>query len=352
MTALHRLATALVLALALGTQLRAAPQEVKVGVYLKNVESIDIADNTYYLDFQLWMRWKGAIDPTQSFRFTNLIDVWGLTLTPDQEAPKTLKDGSRYQRFRVEGKFYHKFWVGTFPLDWQKITLEIEDKVHPRTALVYVPDPQAKVSPDLAIPGWDIVEVYNREKPVEHGTGFGLDGAPQPHSEYRFGLRVYRPPTFFFLKVVPPILLVILSCFLIFFLRVEYVDARFSTVIGSLLTEVFLQLSLTDALPNVGLMTLLDQIFNLSYLVMFLILVECIIVTRMMDRMNDIDEDLEDLEGDERDAAKARKEEIGIQIETIEGRARWLFPVAYVAAVVSVAVAMRGTELFSVLFQG
>src|SRR5688572_11231820 len=105
----------------------AAAQEVRVGVFLRNVESIDVENNSYYLHFLIWMKWKGPIDPTKTFRFTNLIDTWALTQTPVYETPITLEDGSSYQRFSVEGRFFHKFWLGAFPLDWQKVTLEVED---------------------------------------------------------------------------------------------------------------------------------------------------------------------------------------------------------------------------------
>src|SRR3990172_5973235 len=66
------------------------PQEVKIGVYLKNIERVDILSNSYYLDFILWMRWKGPIDPTKSLHFVNVIDRSGMTVNRATEEPELL----------------------------------------------------------------------------------------------------------------------------------------------------------------------------------------------------------------------------------------------------------------------
>lgn len=342
-------AMGLMAALLSGSAARAEPQKVTVGVYLKNVESIDISSNTYYLDFMLWMRWKGSIDPTASFRFTNLLDKWGVTINKIWDTPRVLSDGSKYQRFTVEGKFYHKFWLGTFPLDWQKVTLELVDQQHSAATLVYVPDVKnSKVDPDLAIPGWRIGKVYNKTTLLDYGSSLGQGGGARKVSRYRYGLKLFRPVSFFLLKVIPPCAIVLLCSFLIFFVRPTYVDARIGTVITALLTEVFLQLTFTGNMPNIGIMMLLDQIFNFSYLVMFLMLLECIIVTRMVDQVEDLEGELE---GEEDEAVRERKEAAMEQIEAgmvkWDTRSKYIFPTVYILGCVAITLGMRGLGYFT-----
>lgn len=329
------------------------PQKVHVGVYLRNVESIDLQNNNYYMDFLLWMRWKGPVDPTKSMRFTNLIDAWGLTMKPVFPKPKQLPDGSMYQRFACEGKFYHKFWLGTFPLDWQKVTLELEDSIHSKKQIIYIADNTSGVHEDLKIPGWRIDEIYNQVKDIIYPSNYGDTSikGKSPYSHYRFGLKIYRPTSFFFFKIVPPIMIVLLCCFLIYLLKVEYVDARVSTVITALLTEVFLQLTFTASLPNVGLVVLLDQIFNFSYLVMFVILLECMIATRLYDH---IEADGELLESEEDEATIAEIEKRIAANEAKMNRYERIsfigFPIVYIVGCFLITLAMRGTELFSLMF--
>ena len=89
----------------------------------------------------------------------------------------------------------------------------------------------------------------------------------------RFGVTLERPRRVFFVTMFPPILLVMMCCWFIFFLRPVHVEARVGTVITALLTTVFLQLAFTDDLPYLGNTVLLDQVFNFSYAVITAVLV-------------------------------------------------------------------------------
>lgn len=266
------------------------PQKVFVGTYLHNVESIDMATNSYYMNFYIWFKWKGKIDPTENFKFLNTIDEWGITVLPVYDSVITLSDGYKYQRFHVEGRFFHKFWLGTFPLDWQKVIFEIADSKNDKQKLIYIPDTtNSTVNKDLEIPGWDIIKTYNETKTLTFNTDFG-EGQEKNYSKYRFGIKIHRPVKFFLNKILPPVFVTILCCILIFSLHVSYVDARVSTAIGALLTEVFLQLSFTGNLPNVGIMLLLDHIFNFSYFIILMILVVIIYTTHLFDKQEELEE--------------------------------------------------------------
>lgn len=329
----------------------AEPQRVHIGVYLKNVESIDLTSDSYSLAFTYWLRWKGDNDPSESIRLVNLLDEWGLSKTAVHDKPITLADGSKYQRFEVEGKFYHKFWIGTFPLDWQKVTLEIEDTTHGIDELVLVPDVDSSgVDPDLAIPGWDIKEVYNREKTVTYDTNFGTgeDATSLQRSRYRYGLKIQRPAGFFVLKVVPPILITLACCLLVFFVSAAYVDVRFGTPVGALLTEVFLQLSVTGGLPNVGIMLLIDHIFNLSYFVIMLILVATVITTRKNDEAEELEAEIKEADDEDDKAALQKKyDETWQWIATFDRRCRWGLSIFFLLGVVALTVGLRGLDYFS-----
>jgi hypothetical protein len=328
------------------------PQQVLVGVYLKNIEAIDLENNSYYLSFIMWMRWRGEIDPTQTFRFTNVMEEWAMTSTAAYQSPLPLEDGWRYQRFTVDGRFFHKFWLGTFPLDWQKVTLELEDTRHTTDQLVYVPDTEAShVNPELTIPGWQIIEVYNEESTVEYETNFGLGPREQalvPH--YRFGVKIERPVSFYLLKVVPPIMITLLCCLSIFFVNPRYVDARLATPVAVLLTEVFLQLSFTTSLPDVAIPLLIDHLFTFSYFLVLLCLLVCIATTRMVARIEDDQEALAltDTAG-ERERLQARIDAIETRMARLNRRAALGLTVLLIVGVAVITLAIRGTYLFEML---
>ena len=254
---------ALVCALAL---MQSPPERVTVGAHLRNIEVINLEENSYSASFILWATWKGERDPTKGLRFVNLLEAWALTMIPVYEEPLLLPDGRKYQRFVGEGRFFHKFELASFPLDSQEVVLELEDAQHAETELVPEADPASSLAPDLKIPGWTVRKPVLEVAHITYPGALGLpvDGA---HSRVRFGVTLERPWRVFFVTMFPPIALVMMCCWFIFFLRPIHVEARVGTAVTALLTIVFLQLAFTDDLPYLGTTVLLDQVFNFSYAV-------------------------------------------------------------------------------------
>jgi hypothetical protein len=339
------------IALVFAVLLSAAPERVEIGVFLRNADGLDFRNNSYTLSLTLWMRWSGAIDPTKSFQLTNGIEMWGLQVTPAFPEPRVLDGGARYQRFNIEGRFFHKFWLGNFPLDWQKLVVEVEDAVHPASELVYVADEVGSRTIDgLVIPGWDIAETYNVAEVIDHGTAFGDKEASYSH--YRYGLKIMRTPSYFWLKVMPPILILLVSCFFVLRLRAQWVDARTGTIVIALLTQVFLQQQFIMLLPGVGMQMLLDQIFNLSYATMALLLIESIVVARWWDIAARLDEQhvhavrLQPDRGDEYAEVALPGEKIRQRIERLDRLCFFGAPLAYVLLSLIVVWIMRGGAMF------
>ena len=97
-------------------------QIVHVGFYPITIYGLDPANDTFYADTYVWMRWKGDIDPTGTIEFVNAVEEWGMQKENIMEEPSELPDGSKYQIMRVEGRFFHPFSMAKFPLDSQKLS--------------------------------------------------------------------------------------------------------------------------------------------------------------------------------------------------------------------------------------
>ena len=263
------------------------PQKVYVGMYFKAVPWIDLKSNTYLVDMYLWFRWNGDIDPTKNFELTNAVQSWDLLKTPVYEEPDTLDDGSRYQVFHVHGNFAHAFPLQKYPFDTQQIVVELEDSEYQTTDLIYVDDSgNSGVHPEIAIPGWDIGAHEVVISAAKYGTNFGdprVQSGGDVYSHYAFVLHVKRPTFGYLVKTVLPIAIVILITFVVFFIESKYFEGRLGLAITSLISAVALQLTAAADLPSVGYMVLLDRIYNLSYAVIFLTLLESVIAVRLTD---------------------------------------------------------------------
>ena len=312
-----------------------SPERVSVGAHLRNVEVINLQENAYFASFVLWVSWRGERDPTRGLRFVNLIEAWALTLVPVYDEPLTLPDGRKYQRFVGEGRFFHKFDLASFPLDSQQIVLELEDAQRAETELVLEADPASSLASDLKVPGWTVRAAILEVAHVTYPGALGLpvDGA---HSRVRFGVSLERPWRVFFITMFPPILLVMMCCWFIFFLRPVHVEARVGTAVTALLTIVFLQLAFTDDLPYLGTTVLLDQVFNFSYAIITAVLAECVVVMRWHDRAVAIEAALPTMPESERPGLDAERRTLREKFERFDARSKWIFPLSYAAGCVGI----------------
>ena len=263
----------------------AAPQRVEVGLYLSNINDIDLVAGTYTADFYMWFRWKGERDPTATVEFKNMVERWGTTERPLEEKPVVLPDGTKYQLIQYQGMFNNKFPLHAYPLDEQDILLEIEDLENTRSDIQYVPlVAESGFNPALRLPGWELAGHAFEVTDYRYPTRFGLPESHQRTSAYSrltYRLHLRRPLLSYTFKMLLPVVIVLASTFAIFWLAPDQIDSRVSIAVTGLLSAVALNITVVSNLPAVGYQVLVDKIYNLSYLVIFLALVATIWALRL-----------------------------------------------------------------------
>jgi hypothetical protein len=278
---------ALLIALLLLAPATAAPQEVLVGIYLQNVNDIDMKASLFTLDFYVWFRWKGDIDPSTSFEFTNVVEKWGMTRDAIYPQPVDLPDGGKYQCFHVQGKFNRKFDLRAYPLDDQELPIEVEDSRHLANEIAYVADTtNCGFSNAIAIPGWEISRGTAQAGVLAYPTTFGRPQAPgkeERYARFTYALSIYRPWGPYLVRMLLPLIVILLSSFVPLYLAASYADARIGISITSLLSTVALHLTVSSDLPHVGYIRLIDKVYNLAYVIIFATLVETVIAIKMHD---------------------------------------------------------------------
>ncbi len=258
-------------------------QKVYTGIYLMNVYDLDVGEYSFYADFYLWFKWKGDRDPT-NIEFVNSIEKWGFTQTMFHDTALVLPDGYFYNGMRVEGRFYYSFALSRFPLDQHSLDIRLENIIHPVDSLIYVPDTSTVFQrKDLVIPGWSIEKSNITTHVNFYETGFGDSSQRADRfSNCTFHLLISRPWSYFLLKLMLPLLVVICASLGSLFIHPVYIDARTSLPIGGLLSCVFLQQAYSSALPDVGYMVLMDKIYLLSYVLIAVIMLRLIIAGNIL----------------------------------------------------------------------
>ncbi len=263
----------------------AAAEVVRIGFYPVSVYNLDLASNTFYVDAYVWLRWKGEIDPTASMEFINMVEEWGKQQVALREKPVELTDGSRYQSFKLEGRFVQAFNLADFSLDRHDLKLMVVDTVHPITELAYVIDrANSGISRNLMIPGWKLLGWQGIEEAHDYGTDFGEEQTSTVSSVASFSMGIARPTSFFLWKLLLPLIIVVLAALAALLVPPDSLDARLTMPLGSLLSAIFLQKSYSDTLPDLGYLVFMDKIYLLAYPLVLLVLVRTILGYLQLER--------------------------------------------------------------------
>lgn len=252
------------------------PQEVRTGVYLMNLYDLNMDEHSFYADFYIWFKWKGNIDPSQ-IEFVNAIEKWGAERSgfDGDSTAVVLPDGTKYKIIRVETRFFHSFALNNFPLDQHTLDIQFEHPDYPVDSLVYLPDTGnvAQVRRTLNLVGWEHKGTQLNNGTHDYGTNFGnpKENASK-YSNITYSITLARPFSYFLLKMMLPLFLVVLVSISALLLHPAHIDTRSSLPIGGLLTAVFLQQVYTNALPDTGYMVLMDKIYLLGYIMIALTL--------------------------------------------------------------------------------
>lgn len=255
--------------------------EVKIGVYINDIQSIDLHSYSFVADIYIWFRDSDpALVPGQSFEWMNMFAPDDHVQTAIYPEPQPQPDGSRYEVFRHQGPFAAKFSIGTYPFDRHDLTIEIEDQEWDANSLVYSVD-SVTINPDITLPGFIIgqpaLEVVNRPYP----TAFGdlATPTPSPYSRAIVTIPISRPMWSGITKSLLPVFIVVLVAAAALLLHPTHIEARVGLSITALLTLVALQFSAMASLPEVGYLLMLDQIYLASYAFVLLVVAVLVMTT-------------------------------------------------------------------------
>ena len=262
-------------------------QKITAGIYINDIQSIDLRSHSYVVDFFLWFRWRDPdFDPLQSYEIMNTFEPDAHVEIPLYDAPQAQPDGSFYTIVRRQGAFSTKFNVTNYPFDRQKLAIHLEDTELTSRELVFQRDAKPlTLNPDIALPGFKILppQVIVRDKP--YATNFGDLSEPEeaPYSRISFEIPIERPAFSGLVKTFLPVFLIIAGAALALFLDPAHVDARIGLSITALLTLVATQFTAAGSLPEVAYLTMLDQIYISSYLFILVVIGLVVRATRIDD---------------------------------------------------------------------
>jgi Neurotransmitter-gated ion-channel transmembrane region len=246
------------------------PEEVTVGVYINDIQQLDLQTHSYAMDFYVWLRWKNPdANPSATLEYMNPFQLWGHIATPLYEEPQTLPDGTKYMAIRYQGQFNSKLPLEKYPFDDQSLIVEFEDNSAGTTKQIFVPDANAvTLNPEMTLPGYILGTPTLNIVSKPYPTNFGDTSLTElePYSRVTIAVPVHRPTVTYAIKTILPIFLVVICAALVFFIHPSFVEGRIGMGITALLTLVALQLTTNSQLPEVDYLMMIDMLYFVAYL--------------------------------------------------------------------------------------
>lgn len=94
---------------------------------------------------------------------------------------------------------------------------------------------------------------------------------------FQYSLDIACPVRFFLWKLLLPLIIVVATSWGSLLLNPQHIDSRIALPVTGLLTAVFLQESYSSNLPDVGYLVLLDKIYVMAYILIFIFILEAIV---------------------------------------------------------------------------
>jgi hypothetical protein len=249
-----------------------APQPTYVGIYINDIHGLDLKSSTYTVDFYIWFRWRGNVDPS-NFEFLNA------ELQLKEHEYRQFVGGYHYVSYHCRGVFHIAFDYHRYPLDEHQLVLEMEDGFYESGQLKYIidSDNMQNLRP-LTLNGWTCAQPQFQVVDHEYHTNFGLPsesaGGHSTYSRLICSIDISRHSASIYVKTFLGIFIAVGISFISFLFKPGEVDSRFAVGVAAIFAAVSSEIVATSNLPEMPYLTLVDKIHLFSLFVIFLSLLQ------------------------------------------------------------------------------
>lgn len=293
------------------------------GVDVIDVNSVDIKNQSFAMDFFLWFRYPNIGIDAENIRFLNTVNNYDL----GDPINEVITDELVYRVYRVETSFRHEFDLRDYPFDQQGLAVLFRHREAEREELMYVVDQlgmenatgvelaeHMEASGALATAGpWGALsfelfpDVIQTESTL--GNPMAIDSNQSlAYSRFNVVLNLSRNSFEFLIKSLLPLMIVLVLGYLSLYLPLGH-GSRLSIGTSTLLTTAFFHLNLTNSLPQIGYTVALEYIFYMGYGLSALLITLEVVNLKLDNMRGGLDEE---------DEANTK------QIATLKRNSRWL----------------------------
>ena len=268
------------------------PTEVQIEIFIVDVDEVNSADQSFAASVYYEARWNNPLlchkGPGPMHR--GVTEVWNprLTILGQQniwrsfpESVEIHPDGEVVYRQRVWGHFSQPLDLREFPKDEQVLNIHIVaaglmERYIKMVPLIKEGEKTSGIAESFSVPDFEVLSWHAEAKPYcAHKRDSGTAG-------FQMQLLVARSPTYYVLKVVVPLCLIVMMSWLPRWISADQIGTNVGVSTTSFLTLVAYLFAITVLLPRVSYITRLDRFIFLSTLMVFAGLIHTVVNTAML----------------------------------------------------------------------
>lgn len=260
----------------LNDRVSAQKDTVKIGAFIISLNDFNLANNSFMCDFWYWALYKNKdLDFRTMMEITPSIN-YQLKSSFVNELP-----GSYWYQANIKAEVRKNWNVKNFPFDEQEINVIIESTEGDTSTLVFTSDEEnSKIDPKLHLNEWTIKSSTFKSYDSDYSTTFGnpdLKGS-SVYPGFKMSITIARKYSYLILfKLITGVIVAFIISCSVFFINFHHTDPRFQLCVGGLFAAVGNKYIVEAIVPSSNIVTLLDNIHNVTFVYILLIILLSII---------------------------------------------------------------------------
>lgn len=260
--------------------LHAQKDTCKVGIFVNSLTDFNISDKSFTSDFWIWFNYAN-----DSLVINDAIEIPGSKSISFGNVSTEKKGNTNWAQILCKATM-EKYWdVSSFPFDRQKLEITIEHSFYDASALKLIPDAaNTKINSNLKLNEWIIDSLDFRAAEKTYNTTYGdpvLTGS-STYPAVTAGIYLTRAHSWNILfKMLTGVYVAFAIILLAFFVKPT---DRLGLCVGGIFAVVGNKYIIESIVPSTVSNTLLDNIHNLTFLFIFIVLVMAVVSFKWMEK--------------------------------------------------------------------
>src|SRR6266404_3304081 len=252
---------------------------VYTGIDIIRVNRIDVKQNSFNVDFYLWMRFAGDDEAQTHVEFPALLDRGAFDPARPMQAGQ--EDGLSYLLYRISGDFKARFDLHDYPFDTQQLRLHFQNTEQRRELITYVidrfglrlDDDGSSRAEDGAYSGLQLwrflglnyfVESLSSGSTLGKASLFGAEARTE-FAGFDAAIMLRRSSAIYMLKNLLPLFLLVLVVFAPLFFPETMFRERVTIPVTSILASAVLLVAVNSQIGDVGYTVVVEEMFYIFF---------------------------------------------------------------------------------------